>query len=94
MRETERANKIQNMNDNEINDLALELQDDSGKTNVKEAAKSKELQKKKNQVEQRLAAEKKKAAKQQTKRNGGKNKDDDDDDVTDFTTFAKGKKKN
>lgn len=90
----EQANKIQNMNANEINDLALELEDDKSKKSYdKEAAKSKELQKKKIQVQQRLAAEKKKAAKQQPKRSGGKNKNDDEDDETDLTTFVKGGKK-
>jgi hypothetical protein len=86
----EQANKLQNMDESEINDLALELE---GPENSENKEKVKSLQKKKARVEARLAAEKKKKS---SKKNA-QNDDDDDDDDGDITTFAKGsraKKKN
>jgi len=93
--QAQRANKLQNMDENEINDLALELEGDENNNNDNNS-NNKKLQKKKARVEQRLAAERKKAAKTKQAKNKNDN-DEDDDDVGDITTFAKGsrgKKKN
>ena len=88
--QTEQANKLQNMDESEINDLALELEGPAGGGD-KDKMKSLQQKKKARAVEARLAAEKK-------KKNKKSNDDDDDDDDADYTTFAKGsrptKKKN
>jgi hypothetical protein len=87
--QTQRDRKLQNMDQADINDLALELQgpDDDNK-NGKNVAKNKHMVKKKDRTLQRLAAERKKEGNQKA----AKNVDDEDD--TDITTFAKGSKNN
>mmetsp|Transcript_41711 Transcript_41711/g.46568 ORF Transcript_41711/g.46568 Transcript_41711/m.46568 type:complete len:165 (+) Transcript_41711:93-587(+) len=93
---TLRENKIQNMDENDINDLALELNDDDEEGKKKEEEEKKKLKKKQSRVEERLAVEKRKAEKS-AKRSQSKKKGDDDDDG-DIAAFAKGsrstKKKN
>jgi hypothetical protein len=78
----ERANKITNMDDKAISDLASELE---GDVSDDKDEKAKKLQKKKNAIEHRLAAERKRDAKKKKKA-----KDDDDDDDAGLETFAKG----
>lgn len=95
---TLREKKIENMDDTDIDDLALELEGVDADAKKKAAEEEKiKLQKKKARLADRLAAEQRKAEKA-AKRNQGKKKNsgDDDDDV-DASVFAKGsrnKKKN
>ena len=77
---SERAEKLQNLDEDMINEIVGEEEEDP---NEKAAAKKKKQTKA--QVERRLAAERKRAAKQ-----GGKKEVDNDDDDDDFETFAKG----
>mmetsp|Transcript_13477 Transcript_13477/g.37914 ORF Transcript_13477/g.37914 Transcript_13477/m.37914 type:complete len:154 (+) Transcript_13477:133-594(+) len=92
---TLREKKIENMDESDINDLALEFEDDKDDNRKKE--EEKKLEKKKARLAERLAAEQRKEEKA-AKRNQGKKKKDDDDDDGDVAVFAKGyrnqKKKN
>eukprot|EP00529_Nitzschia_sp_RCC80_P037402 CAMPEP_0113453506 /NCGR_PEP_ID=MMETSP0014_2-20120614/7390_1 /TAXON_ID=2857 /ORGANISM="Nitzschia sp." /LENGTH=147 /DNA_ID=CAMNT_0000344897 /DNA_START=109 /DNA_END=552 /DNA_ORIENTATION=+ /assembly_acc=CAM_ASM_000159 len=92
--QTQREKKIENMDDKQINDLALELEDeDNEKDKAAKDEAAKKLQKKKNAIATRLEHEKRReekaAKKKQGKKKGGAA--DDDDDV-DMTMFAKKKK--
>jgi hypothetical protein len=90
LRVVERAKKIQNMDEKQINDLAFELEDDDDekdKTAKEEAAKK--LQKKKNAIATRLEHEKRKEEKVALAKSKGKKKSDDDDDDVDVSMFAK-----
>ncbi|VEU43197.1 unnamed protein product [Pseudo-nitzschia multistriata] len=93
---TLREKKIENMDESDMNDLALELEDDAEDKKKKEE-EARKLEKKKARLAERLAAEERKAEKA-AKRNQGKKKSGDDDDEGDVTVFAKGsrnqKKKN
>ena len=87
----DRAKKLQNMDDEAMNDLALELEGDDTTSNDK-AKKAKKLQqKKKAKVEQRLAAERKKNAKNK-KKTDDDGDDDDDDNLETFVKVSKKKK--
>eukprot|EP00536_Pseudo-nitzschia_multiseries_P000648 jgi/Psemu1/300246/fgenesh1_kg.8_\ len=94
---TLREKKIENMDESDINDLAMEFEGDEDDSKKKK--EEEKLQKKKARLAERLAAEQRKAEKA-AKRNQGKKKksDDDDDDDADMAVFAKGsrnmKKKN
>lgn len=94
---TLRENKIQNMDENDINDLALELNDDDEEEKKKKEEEDKKLKKKQSRVEERLAVERRKAEKA-AKRNQSKKKGNDDDEDGDIAAFVKGsrstKKKN
>jgi len=89
---TLREKKIENMDETDIDDLALELEgeDADAKKKVADGEKLK-VQKKKARLADRLAAEERKAEKA-AKRNQGKkkNKKEDDDDDVDAAVFAKG----
>ena len=94
-----RENKIQNMDDDDLKDLALELDEDDEETKKKNEIEATKLKKKQARVEERLAVEKRKAEKAAkripSKKKGGR----DDDDDYDVAVFAKGsrtatKKKN
>lgn len=93
---TLREKKIENMDESDINDLALELEDDED-VKKKEEEEGKKLQKKKARLAERLAAEQRKAEKA-AKRAPSKKKKGDDDDDDDMAVFVKGsrnqKKKN
>lgn len=86
---SDRDEKLQNMDDKTLDDLAIELQGDT--TSDKDAKKKDLAAKKRAQVEQRLAAERKNYS-QQNKTGTGVADDDDGDNY--LETFAKnGKKK-
>jgi len=94
---TLREKKIENMNETDINDLALELEDDED-DKKKEQEEGIKLQKKKARLAERLAAEQRKAEKAAKRNHGKKKKGNDDDGDDDMAVFAKGsrnqKKKN
>jgi len=85
--QSQRDDKLKNMDDKAMEDLANELQ---GEQESDKDAKKKLTAKKRAQVEQRLAAERKKYAKQKNNKKGN-TEDDDGDDY--LETFAKGGKK-
>jgi hypothetical protein len=83
----DQGQKLQNLDDKQMADIAAELEGESD--DPKDDQKTK-AQKKKFAVQQRLAAERKKEAKASTKSKKGKSADDDDDDDDAMLTFAKG----
>lgn len=90
----DQGQKLQNLDDKQMADIAAELEGDS--SDPKDEQKTK-AEKKKFAVQQRLAAERKKETKKSTRSKKAQAADDDDDD-DDLLTFAKGartdKKKN
>ena len=88
--------KLQNLDDKQMADIAAELEGES--SDPKDDQKTK-AEKKKFAVQQRLAAERKKETKKSTKSKKAQAAEDDDDDDDALLTFVKGarttdKKKN
>mmetsp|Transcript_14160 Transcript_14160/g.29293 ORF Transcript_14160/g.29293 Transcript_14160/m.29293 type:complete len:157 (-) Transcript_14160:926-1396(-) len=86
---TLRQKKIENMDDTDIDDLALELEGEDDAAESKKKAEDLKIQKKKARLAERLAAEARKAEKA-AKRGSKKKSGDEEDDDGDVAIFAKG----
>ena len=84
-----RQKKIENMDDTDIDDLALELEGEDDAAESKKKAEDLKIQKKKARLAERLAAEARKAEKA-AKRGSKKKSGDEEDDDGDVAIFAKG----
>mmetsp|Transcript_9993 Transcript_9993/g.24945 ORF Transcript_9993/g.24945 Transcript_9993/m.24945 type:complete len:156 (-) Transcript_9993:1007-1474(-) len=88
---TLRQKKIENMDDTDIDDLALELEGEDDAAESKKKAEDLKIQKKKARLAERLAAEARKAEK--AAKRGSKKKNEEEDDDGDVAIFAKGSRK-